>query len=143
MTISSSDRFRLYALKPIDAATCWYDLEPKFADVVSRSLGRMSLESIRENVVSGWWMVWTVWDDVGKNSRAWLLTELYTAPSGIKCWRIISCSGDDAGEWAHLIDEMKQAARAAGAQNFEMWARPGWQKILGQRATHVLLEETL
>ena len=140
---SCAERFHLFVLKPDVAAASWYDLEPTFGDVVARSLGRMSLDAIRDNVVSGWWLVWTVWDEAEKISRAWLLTEVYTAPSGIRCFRIVSCSGDDPTEWVHLIDEMKKAARAMGAQNFEMLARSGWQKILGRRASHVLIEETL
>ena len=64
----------------------------------------------------------------------------------LKTVQVTHCAGEDYGTWAHFILHIAGWAKEIGAGNFEVIARPGWERVLrqfGLRKTHVTLEMRL
>lgn len=56
---------------------------------------------------------------------------------------VTHCAGHQMNEWAHLFGYIEDWARGIGCQRIEAIARPGWERILDMKKTHVVLEKRL
>lgn len=120
----------------------WPALASLVPSIIERSGGRVSVETLVQEVAAGKQHVWTVWD--GEEIRALVGAEVGFAPTGLKLCTINFAAGRDSHEWLHLLDEIEDWAREIGCQKMEMWARKGWaRKLPAYRLTHVLLEKEL
>lgn len=123
----------------------WPLIRPGILSAVERSRGRMTEEFIAQQLLDGKWQLWTYWKN--KEYRALAITQIILTGSGMKTLEGIICTGEDKELWENYIPNTLEAfARAEGCKIFEMWARPGWEKILGPmgfRKTHVMLEKDL
>jgi hypothetical protein len=112
---------------------------------VDRASGRITISSIAKFLVEGKWQLWLFLRE--GEYKALAVTQIVTNPSGLKSLDGIICTGDDKELWERIMPETLEAfARMEGCQLFEMWARPGWERILGSqgfRKTHVMLEKDL
>lgn len=61
----------------------------------------------------------------------------------LKTVQITHCAGENAQGWAHLLDGVAAWAKEIGSQKLEIICRPGWERVLGLKKTHVLLEMRL
>ena len=96
-----------------------------FRGLAEKSGGRVSVETIARDIASGDLTAWTVWD--GQQSLAWVLTQVYTAPTGLKIFRIEGIVGRQRRAWLHLMSEMISAAKLNGCAIVECTARLGWR----------------
>lgn len=134
---------KFFQLPPETVPTLWHLLRPRIMSVVERSSGRITEETVCSVLCLGQWQCWTAWD--GDKLIAVVVTRLRPDPSGIKVLEAIGASGDDRGKWQRLAaDELEKFARIEECTIFEMWARPGWERVFPDfKKTHVLLEKRL
>jgi hypothetical protein len=123
----------------------WPVVLPGLEIAVQRASGRLSLENIANDIMSGKWQLWLYLK--GGEYKALAVTEISTCQNGKKILSLIICTGEDKELWEVLVPStLEQFARVEGCTLFETLARPGWEKILGRQGfkkTHVLLEKEL
>ncbi len=61
----------------------------------------------------------------------------------LKTVQITHCCGEEPETWKHLLDGIAGWAKELGSEKLEIVCRPGWERVLGLKKTHVLLEMRL
>lgn len=82
--------------------------------------------------------LWIVADDA---IRAVGLTNV--CADRLKTVQITHCAGEKPETWRHLLDGVAGWAKELGSEKLEIICRPGWERVLGLKKTHVLLEMRL
>jgi len=119
----------------------WERVVPDLQRVVARTRGRWTVETIAEEVITGRWQLWIVWD--GKISAV-TATEIFTEASGMKNARAVFVGGRDMASWSHLIADLEDWARDNGCARFEMIISKGIARHFPEyKMSHVLLEKDL
>jgi hypothetical protein len=106
-----------------------------------RSNGRLTVEDITDSLRAGHRQLWLAVDGAIKGAA---LTEV--ANDRASTVRLTQGAGEDAAEWAFLIEGIMEWARQRGSTAFEAVCRPGWEryfKKFGLKKTHVVMEATL
>lgn len=91
----------------------------------------------------------TLWDDVeNKRRQLWTVPGMAAALTMVQddnyqTCVITHCAGSDMKKWVHLFDEIEEWAKGIGCKRIEAVARPGWERILDMKKTHVILEKRL
>ncbi len=88
--------------------------------------------------------LWLAVDGSGRH-HAVAVTEIVQYPRCSVC-AVLACTGEDAADWAPLIQGIETWARERGCRTIEPRCRPGWEKLLkphGYRRTHSILEKPL
>ncbi len=120
----------------------WNVVSPFLPQLLERSSGRDTVESLFSQMVSGAITLWCVLD--GENVVAIVGADVGFAPSGLKVATILFCSGAGSHKWLFLLDEIEDWARANDCQVLEMRARKGWAKKLPDfKITTVNFEKVL
>ena len=83
-------------------------------------------------------MLWLVVED---EVRAALLTCI--ARDRLNTLQVTHCAGRGVREWFHHLEAVKAWGRENGCKRVEVTCRPGWERFLGMKRTHVVLEEAL
>lgn len=110
--------------------------------VVERSHGAYSFEGIVGCWTSGKWQMWVV--NTPQRIKAVFATEVHIQNSGRKACSLHFLTGEDSGEWLHLIDKLEEWAKFQGCAVLDMMARKGWAKRLPDfHMSHVFLEKDL
>jgi hypothetical protein len=123
-------------------AGVWSQVEPFVGSIIERAGGRLTLESLVDELTRSALQLWLVWD--GEKVLAVVGTEVGIASSGMKVCTVRFATGDHSQVWLHLLDEIEAWAAQSGCTKMEMWARKGWQRRLPDyRMTHVMLEKDL
>ena len=104
-------------------------------------------EFVFETAKKGKFQVWILWDKQQKTSVekyfGLVITEIRSQPLGNVC-HIYMMTGRQRHKWQFLIKEIETFAQQEKCLILELFARPGWQKILNQygyKRTHVVLEK--
>ena len=118
----------------------WPLISARVKSVVERSSGRLTLEAVFRLLNAGTWQCWTFWED--NKCLAVILTKIEQQESGRKTLEAFGAVGDDREKWQRVAGEtLKEFARAEGCSLFEMFARPGWERVFPEfKKTHVVLE---
>lgn len=119
----------------------WPLAEPLISKAVERSSGRHSSETIKAALKDRAMQLWLALD--GMEPKAVVVTELVTYATGLKACSFVIVVGEDRDEWVHMIEGIKFWARQNECEIIEAWARPGWQRVMGWRESHRLIEERL
>lgn len=130
-------------LPPDTIEPLWSMIRPRVLSIVERSSGRLTEKAVFSFLKDGQWQCWTFWEN--DRCLAVIVTRLRIDPSGIKILDAIGATGDDREKWQRLAaDELEGFAKREDCQLFEMWARPGWEKVFPDfKKTHVLLEKRI
>lgn len=119
--------------------TMWHLARPWIDRACSRSSGRYTTETVYRDLMLRNKQLWCAVD--GDNVHAVMVTEILTYATGLKTCFILMCVGRGRTDWQHLMDNIIDWAKSCGCQMMESWARPGWERVLGDwRKTHVMLE---
>ena len=100
--------------------------------------GKWTPDELREDVKQGSRQLWIAFDG---EVKAAVLTMVLTDRQ--RTCVITHAAGSDRGSWTHLMEHLENEARAIGCQRMEAVARPGWERVLGWKKTHVVLEKEL
>lgn len=103
--------------------------------------GHWTAEDFAEQVRSRDRQLWIAEED---GVKAVCLSQI--SNDRLKTAQVTHCAGEDYGLWAHFILHIAGWAKEIGASNFEVIARPGWERVLrqfGLQKTHVTLEMRL
>ena len=90
------------------------------------------------DVESGLRQLWVLYDDGVKVA---ILTRTFSAR--IKICEVTHAVGEDRHMWQHLWQALEHWARGVGCKRIKATARPGWERILPLKKTHVVLEREL
>lgn len=119
----------------------WEHIRPDLERVIERTRGGWTLAAVAEQLMTGQWQLWLVWD--GKISAV-VGTELFVEASGMKNARAVFVGGREMKRWAHLIGDLEVWARHQGCARFEMIISKGIARHFPEyRMSHVLLEKDL
>lgn len=132
--------FQFFQLPKETIPGLWAQLRPRIISGVDRSSGRLTEDTVFHYLVTGQWQCWAFWE--GEKNLAVVVTRLRCDPSGIVVLDAIIASGDERDKWQRTaVDRLKAFGRDEGCSLFEMWARPGWERVFPEfKKTHVLLE---
>lgn len=109
--------------------------------VVVRHQGELSFNGIVKKVAASDWILWLVWDG---SVKGLCTSEIYFDIGGVKRCRIPLCTGENAKQWAHLVEIIEDFAKSEGCAIMDMIARKGWAKHLPKyKMTHVVLEKRI
>jgi len=104
-------------------------------------------EFVLKTAKEGKFQIWILWDKKQKTSVekyfGVVITEIRSKPLGNVC-HIYMMTGRQRHKWQFLIKEIETFAQQEKCLMLELFARPGWQKILNQygyKRTHVVLEK--
>lgn len=110
--------------------------------VANRSRGALSVEGIVRAWESGKWQMWVI--NAPDRVKAVLATEVHIQISGRKACSVHFLTGEDSGEWLHLVSKLEEWAKFQGCEVVDMMARKGWAKRLPDyHMSHVFLEKGL
>ena len=82
-----------------------------------------------------------LWLVVEDEVKAAMLTSI--AKDRTNTLRVTHCAGKGFRDWLHHFEAIKDWGRAMGCKRIEVTCRPGWEKFLGMKRTHVVLEGQL
>ena len=126
---------------PADTVDEWWPRVSGLIDnIAERSGGRFWTEDYREAFKDRSRQLWAAVK--GDQVVMVLITEIRAYPR-LKTAALIACAGDRRGDWLHYLTVVEAWAKAQGCEAVEAEARPGWERILGWRKTHVILEKEL
>lgn len=84
------------------------------------------------------WQMWLVFDPnakyetFGQSVKAMAVTSLAQYPTGLLVGEVILIAGrGQSSEWLQYVDDLKEWARANGADRLQFIGRRGFQRILG------------
>lgn len=116
----------------------------KLEDVAERSRGRLTVAGMVDQMATGQWQLWMVWDATSQTHKAVFATEIVRELSDKWVCRIPILTGEDSGKWLYLVDELEAWARANGCASMSLSVRKGWaRKLPDYHMTHVTLEKEL
>lgn len=127
-------------LPPSDIPKHWHLVEPLLREEAERE-GTFTPAQILRDCLSGARQLWMVHED--GQARAVVVTEILDLPKFKSC-DVLILKGEGLREWLEFIGVLKAWGRAQGATRFRVvWARPGFEKVLKMKRSHVCLEEEL
>lgn len=121
----------------------WPLIEERIEEACLTSRGKEKAFDIRRSARHGEKQIWVVWDEDVKDILAVVVTELAVYPRKMVC-RINICVGDERERWQHHIAVIEAWARQKGCRAMELFARPGWSRVLkpfGYDTTHHMVEK--
>lgn len=132
---------KLSGIQADEVDTVWADVTPYLQNVLPRSHGEYTIDSVRHALLKRDMQLWIGYEDsivyVG-------ITELVSYPSGKLVAIISMLAGERVDEWLNHMDLFENWARDVGAESIRILGRPGWKKKLpGFRPIYSVLERTL
>jgi len=126
---------------PAEIPSVWPLVERMIEDALDYGTSRLSGDDVYEFLCDGTMQLWTAWDEEG--IKAFCLTEVCESPRA-KWLSIFACAGENYERWVEYLSEIEAWARELNCDFVEMYARPGWKKVLTDyRTRHVQLEKRL
>lgn len=128
----------------IDVVKWWSRIKEKIEEAMLTSRGKYNSGSIFHLLLKEQMQLWIAYDK--DKIYAVGLSELIKYPLGIKICRVICIVGEQREEWQHLMKDVEAAAKKNGCVDMELWARPGWSRIMksqGYEMTHIQLNKSL
>lgn len=118
----------------------WPHVSGLIENIAGRSGRRFSAQDYYESFKDRGRQLWVAVTD-GDVVMA-LITEIRTYP-GKRVAALVACAGERRGDWLHYLTTVEKWAKAQGCEAIEAEARPGWERVLGWRRTHVILEKEI
>jgi len=98
------------------------------------SVGRTSIEDIKQNIIDGYSIVMIAWnpDPKAPEIHAAFLVDADVYPKK-KVMNITLCGGGNIQLWAHLWPQLKASAKSQGFDQIEINGRAGWSKFISAK----------
>ena len=135
---------RLSLLTKDQALAEWDVLSKMFDIAIPRTLGRVTLDTLKANVEEGKGLVVIAWnpDPMAPVIHAAFMVEGDGYPSGKKVFSISLCGGSDISEWGHLYPQFRDMASELDFDQIQITGRPGWAKFIGAKeVSRTFIEE--
>lgn len=121
---------KLTVLEREQAIREWPVISGFLAKALPYCAGRVTLESIKEDIERGSIMVCVIWDPGEKHIYSVVGCEADEYP-GRRVFSLAYCGGepDSIKEWGHVWHAFVHIAKEMGFDQIEVVGRPGWKKI--------------
>lgn len=101
--------------------------------------GTITSDELWDDIESKQRQLWVV--DDGEEIKAAVLTSI--SSDRLKTFEVTHAAGRDRETWQHFLGALGGWARGIGCKRIRVTARPGWERILPLKKTHVILEGRL
>ena len=98
-----------------------------------------NFETLLPKLKVGLALLWIAWDDEILGAA---VTELWDKPKGKVC-AILACGGKQMKRWIDCLAAIEKFARDEGCYLIHFEGRKGWQRVLPDYSTRVILEKKL
>ena len=127
----------------------WSLVKKDISEALSYSGNQTDAQFVFESIKENKMQLWVVWDkDKPTTLEKYygvVVTEIVQRKLKRSC-QIFIMTGKHRQKWQHLISVLEDFAEEQECQQMELFARPGWQKILqnyNYKRTHVVLEKPI
>jgi len=123
----------------------WIMVKDYIQAALDRSGGYADHEHIKDQIKNNLMQLWVAWSEKDKKVYAVGVTELKQYPK-YKTMNFRILTGEERVHWFKFLDAMETWARSQGVKKMELYARPGWERLLkpnGYVKTHVQLDKAL
>ena len=127
----------------------WSLVKKDISEALSYSGNQTDAQFVFESIKENKMQLWVVWDkDKPTTLEKYygvVVTEVVQRKLKRSC-QIFIMTGKHRQKWQHLISVLEDFAEEQECQQMELFARPGWQKILqnyNYKRTHVVLEKPI
>jgi len=123
----------------------WIMVKDYIQAALDRSGGYADHEHIKDQIKKNLMQLWVVWSEKDKKVYAVGVTELKQYPK-YKTMNFRILTGEERVHWFEFLDAMETWAKSQGVKKMELYARPGWERLLkpkGYVKTHVQLDKVL
>ena len=127
----------------------WSLVKKDISEALSYSGNHTDAQFVYESIKENKMQLWVVWDkDKPTTLEKYygvVVTEVVQRKLKRSC-QIFIMTGKHRQKWQHLISVLEDFAEEQECQQMELFARPGWQKILqnyNYKRTHVVLEKQI
>jgi type II secretory pathway component PulJ len=127
----------------------WSLVKKDISEALSYSGNQTDAQFVYESIKENKMQLWVVWDkDKPTTLEKYygvVVTEVVQRKLKRSC-QIFIMTGKHRQKWQHLISVLEDFAEEQECQQMELFARPGWQKILqnyNYKRTHVVLEKPI
>lgn len=101
--------------------------------------GSLHPDTLWSDVATKQRQLWVLEDDAGV--QAAVLTRI--ADDLLQTCEVTHAAGRGRQQWQHLFPALEHWAREIGCKRITAIARPGWERVLPLKKTHVILEARL
>lgn len=133
------------AVKPIMLDLVWPIVSPLIEKAIHHSNGELSVDTIKEQVLSGALLLLTVAD--GDGVIAALTLEKRNFPTGKTIVNIVTAGGSNMDIWMDkVLEAIEKVTEEMGCDELYIVGRAGWQKALqkkGFTVSHTVLTKKL
>jgi type II secretory pathway component PulJ len=127
----------------------WSLVKKDISEALSYSGNQTDAQFVYDCIKENKMQLWVVWDkDKPTTLEKYygvVVTEVVQRKLKRSC-QIFIMTGKHRQKWQHLISVLEDFAEEQECQQMELFARPGWQKILqnyNYKRTHVVLEKPI
>ena len=127
----------------------WSLVKKDISEALSYSGNQTDAQFVFESIKENKMQLWVVWDKDKPTTidkyYGVVVTEIIQRKLKRSC-QIFIMTGKHRQKWQHLISVLEDFAEEQECQEMELFARPGWQKILqnyNYKRTHVVLEKPI
>ena len=127
----------------------WSLVKKDISEALSYSGNHTDAQFVYDCVKENKMQLWVIWDKDKKTTLekyyGVVVTEIVQRKLKRSC-QIFIMTGKQRQKWQHLISVLEDFAEEQECQQMELFARPGWQKILqnyNYKRTHVVLEKPI
>ncbi len=127
----------------------WSLVKKDISEALSYSGDHTDAQFVYDCVKEDKMQLWVVWDkDKSTTLEKYygvVVTEIIQRKLKRSC-NIFIVTGRHRQKWQHLINVLEDFAEQKNCNQMELFARPGWKKIMEQfnyKTTHVVLEKTI
>ena len=135
-----ASKARAFCVKPEKVAEIWYYVGAYIRRAYERQPCHDTYDSLVEKLITGKALLWVAWD--GEQFLGATVTEIWTTPTGKVCG-LLATGGKNLNQWKHLLSRIEQFARDEGCYLMHFEGRKGWQRILPDYSTRIILEKRL
>ena len=135
---------------PIDLVDkVWNLVQPDITESLMSSGNHTDPKFVYDTLKADKYQLWVIWNHdakgVKEQYKGVVVTEVIQRKLKRAC-HIFIMTGKGRHQWQHLIKVIEDFATQANCDQMELFARPGWQKVLqnyNYKRTHVVLEKQL
>ena len=127
----------------------WSLVKKDISEALSYSGNHTDAKFVYDTIKQSKMQLWVVWDKDKPTTidkyYGVVVTEIIQRKLKRSC-QIFIMTGKHRQKWQHLISVLEDFAEEQECQQMELFARPGWQKILqnyNYKRTHVVLEKPI
>jgi type II secretory pathway component PulJ len=127
----------------------WSLVKKDISEALSYSGNHTDAQFVYDTIKQSKMQLWVVWDKDKPTTidkyYGVVVTEIIQRKLKRSC-QIFIMTGKHRQKWQHLISVLEDFAEEQECQQMELFARPGWQKILqnyNYKRTHVVLEKPI